>query len=223
MSDIRIFLVDDHKLVRQGIRSFLEAHPGFTVIGDVSDGTEAVTFVERERPDVVLMDISLPKLNGLDATREIVERKVRTKVIILSMHANSMYAVRALRCGAVGYLMKDADQEEIILAIQTVMRGQRYLSPTLAGQVIDALLSPDEEMSDPYISLTMRERQVLQMVAEGRTNQEVAERLFLSSRTIEVHRANLMRKLNIKTQAELVRFAIQKGLIELDAPFYEDI
>jgi two-component system response regulator NreC len=172
---------------------------------------------------VVLMDISLPKLNGLDATREIVERKVRTKVIILSMHANSMYAVRALRCGAVGYLMKDADQEEIILAIQTVMRGQRYLSPTLAGQVIDALLSPDEEMSDPYISLTMRERQVLQMVAEGRTNQEVAERLFLSSRTIEVHRANLMRKLNIKTQAELVRFAIQKGLIELDAPFYEDI
>jgi DNA-binding NarL/FixJ family response regulator len=203
--------------VRQGIRSLLESHPGFTVIGEVSDGAEAVEMADKQRPEVVLMDISMPNLNGLDATRQISERKLGTRVIILSMHNSSSYAVRALKSGADGYILKDADQEEIIQAIQTVMQGRRYLSPAISNQVLDVLLNPRNGSEDPFNSLTNRERQVLQMIAEGNTNAAVAEKLFLSPRTVEVHRANMMHKLNIKSQAELVRFAIQRGLVQLDS------
>lgn len=222
MSTIRILLVDDHKLVRQGIRSLLEARPGFTIIAEASDGNEALEIIEREKPDIVLMDIMMPNLNGLEATKQASHSKHPTKIIILSMHANSTYAVRALKNGAAGYVLKDADQDEFVQAIQIVMEGYRYLSPAISSQVLDQLLNPEEDSGDPYNSLTVRERQVLQMIAEGHTNQVIAEKLFLSPRTVEVHRANLMHKLNMKSQAELVRLAIQKGLVALDTPFQKD-
>jgi two-component system response regulator NreC len=183
---------------------------------------EAVEIIERERPDVALMDIMMPNLNGLDATQQIKQRGIITRVIILSMHANSTYAVRALKSGAVGYLLKDADQEEIIEAIQIIMQGQRYITPHLSGKVLDALLMPNEHSADPVSQLTVRERQVLQMVAEGNTNNEIADKLVLSPRTVEVHRSRLMSKLEINSQAELVRFAIQHGLIPLEPPLPSD-
>ncbi|MBM3150773.1 MAG: response regulator transcription factor [Chloroflexi bacterium] len=218
MKTIRVLLADDHRLVRQGLRALLEARPGFIVVGEVADGAEAVELAEKEQPDVVLMDISMPNLNGLEATRQITQRKIETRIVILSMHASSSYAVRALKCGASGYILKDADQEEIIQAIQAVMQGRRYLSPAISNQVLEALLNPKDGSDDPYNALTTRERQVLQMIAEGNTNAAIAEKLFLSPRTVEVHRANMMHKLNIKSQAELVRFAIQRGLVQLDSP-----
>jgi two-component system, NarL family, response regulator NreC len=222
MKPIRILLADDHTLVRQGIRSLLEGQHGFDVIGEATDGIEAVDLIEREHPDVALMDIMMPNLNGLDATKQLTQLKIATKIIILSMHANSTYAIRALKSGAVGYLLKDADQEEIFNAIQMVVRGQRYITPQLSGKILDVLLHPDEYAGDPLSILTVRERQVLQMVAEGNTNNEIAEKLVLSPRTIEVHRARLMSKLEINSQVDLVRFAIQHGVIPLNAPLESD-
>jgi DNA-binding NarL/FixJ family response regulator len=221
MKTIRILLADDHTLVRQGIRSLLEGQPGCVVVGEATDGIEAVNLIERVIPDVALMDIMMPNLNGLDATRQVMQLKIATKIIILSMHANSTYAIRALKSGAVGYLLKDADQEEIFSAIQAVVRGQRYITPQLSGKILDALLQPDEH-TDPLSMLTVRERQVLQMVAEGNTNNEIAEKLVLSPRTIEVHRASLMAKLEINSQVDLVRFAIQHGVIPLNPPLESD-
>ena len=222
MKPIRILLADDHTLVRQGIRSLLEGQVGFVVIGEATDGIEAVDLIERENPDVALMDIMMPNLNGLDATKQVTQLKIATKIIILSMHANSTYAVRALKSGAAGYLLKDADQEEIFSAIQMVVRGQRYITPQLSGKILDALLQPEEHAGDPLSMLTVRERQVLQMVAEGNTNNEIAEKLVLSPRTIEVHRARLMAKLEINSQVDLVRFAIQHGVIPLNPPLESD-
>jgi DNA-binding NarL/FixJ family response regulator len=215
MEKTRILLADDHTIVRRGIRSLLESHPDFTVIGEVSDGLEAVEMIENEAPDVVLMDITMPNLNGLDATRQVMQGKTNTKIVILSMHANTVYAVRALKNGAVGYILKNADEQEIFHVIETVMEGQRYITPQLSSKILDALLLPDSS-GDSFNELTVRERQVLQMVAEGNTNNEIAKKIALSVRTVEVHRSKLMAKLKIDNQAELVRYAIQKGLVPLE-------
>jgi two-component system response regulator NreC len=215
MEDTRILLADDHTIVRQGLRLMLETHPGFRVIAEASDGIEAVDMIKQEKPDVVLMDIMMPNLNGLDATRQVMLSKTNTKIVILSMHANSTYAIRALKNGAVGYLHKDADEEEIFHVIERVMQGQLYIPPQLSGEILDALLQPNDS-GDAFDKLTARERQVLQMVAEGNTNNHIAEKLEISTRTVEVHRAKLMAKLKINSQAKLVRFAIQKGLVSLN-------
>lgn len=218
MRTIRILLADDHRLVRQGLRSLLEEHSGFKVIGEASDGEEALQVIEQDEPDIVLMDIMMPRLNGLETTRQIRQHKYATRVVILSMHADSTYAVRALREGALGYVLKDSDQAEIVQAIRDVMDGRRYISPKIADDVFDALLSPDMEDGASIERLSSREKQILQLIVEGHTNASIAYQLGLSERTVENHRASLMRKLNVHSQAKLIRVAIQNKLVSLDEP-----
>jgi len=218
MKTIRILIADDHTIVRQGFKALLETIPGFEVVVEASDGAEAVDQIDKVRPDIALMDIMMPNLNGLEATEIATRRKLGTKILILSMHANSTYAVRALKNGAQGYVLKDADQDEIVTAIRTVMSGSRYISPKISDEVLTALIEIDQTSDNLLEELTPRERQILQMIAEGNSNREIAEYLTLSVRTVETHRFNLMAKLKIDSQAKLIYFAIQSGLVSLDPP-----
>ena len=215
MTPIRIILADDHKLVRQGMRSLLESHPGFEVIGEASDGEEALKLMETLSPDIAFMDVMMPNLNGIEAAKIAQQRGLKTKLIFLSMHANSTYAVRALRSGALAYVLKDSDFSEILQAIQNVMEGRRYLSTAIADEVFEMLLNADAEKEDSLDVLSPREREILQLIAEGNANAAIAEKLTLSVRTVEAHRAHIMSKLRFNSQADLVRYAMQQGLITL--------
>jgi two-component system response regulator NreC len=213
MPPIRIILADDHKIVRQGMRSLLESHPGFEVIGEASDGEEALKLMESLSPDIAFMDVMMPNLNGIEAAKIARQRGLKTKLIFLSMHANSTYAVRALQSGALAYLLKDSDFTEILQAIQNVMEGRRYLSAAIADEVFETLLHVNVDKSDALEVLSTREREVLQLIAEGNTNNVIAEKLTLSVRTVEAHRAHIMTKMRFNSQSDLVRYAIQQGLI----------
>jgi DNA-binding NarL/FixJ family response regulator len=212
-----IVLADDHLVVRKGMRSLLEAEPDFELVGEADDGLETVQLVERLTPDVVVLDLMMPGLNGIEVTRQIRKRSPHTKIVILSMHADDEYVLEALRCGANGYVLKDAGATELVEAVRDVANEKRYLSPELAERAIDAYVRQTQETTlDRYETLTDREREVLHLAAEGLTNTEVAARLSLSSRTIENHRANMMRKLGLHNQTELVRYAIKRGIIALE-------
>jgi two-component system, NarL family, response regulator NreC len=213
MPPIRIILADDHKLVRQGMRSLLESHPGFEVIGEASDGEEALKLMETLSPDIAFMDVMMPNLNGIEAAKVAHQRGLKTKLIFLSMHANSTYAVRALQSGALAYLLKDSDFNEILQAVQNVMEGRRYLSAAIADEVFETLLHVNVDKNDAQEILSTREREVLQLIAEGNTNIVIAEKLTLSVRTVESHRAHIMTKMRFNSQSDLVRYAIQQGLI----------
>ena len=213
MSPIKIILADDHKLVRQGLRSLLEAHPNFEVVGEASDGHEALRLMEDLAPDIALMYVMMPILNGIEAAKIAQQRGLKTKLIFLSMHANSTYVVRALQSGAMGYLLKDSDFTEILQAIHNALEGKRYLSTSIASEVLEILLNADMDKSDSLDVLSMREREILQHVAEGNSNAAIAEKLALSVRTVEAHRAHIMTKMRFHSQADLVRCAIQQGLI----------
>ena len=213
MSPIKIVLADDHKLVRQGLRSLLEAHPGFEVVGEASDGNTALQLMEELSPDITFIDVMMPNLNGIEAAKIAQQRGLKTKLIFLSMHTNSTYVVRALQSGAMGYLLKDSDFSEILQAIQNVLEGKRYLSASITSEVLEILLNVDLGRSDSLDILSNREREVLQNIAEGNSNAAIAEKLGLSVRTIESHRAHIMAKMRFHSQADLVRFAIQLGLI----------
>ena len=213
MSPIKIILADDHKLVRQGLRSLLEAHPNFEVIGEASNGQDALQLMEELSPDIAFMDVMMPNLNGIEAAKIAQQRGLKTKLIFLSMHANSTYVVRALQSGAMGYLLKDSDFTEILQAIQNALEGKRYLSASIANEVLEILLNADMDRSDSLDVLSSREREVLQYIAEGNPNAAIAEKLGLSVRTVEAHRAHIMSKMRFHSQADLVRCAIQLGLI----------
>jgi two-component system response regulator NreC len=213
MTPIRIILADDHKLVRQGMRSLLESHPGFEVIGEASDGEEALKLMETLSPDIAFMDVMMPNLNGIEAAKIARQRGLKTKLIFLSMHANSTYAVRALQSGALAYLLKDSDFTEILQAVQNVMEGRRYLSAAIADEVFETLLHVNVDKNDVQDILSPREREILQLIAEGNTNIAIAEKLTLSVRTVESHRAHVMTKMRFNSQSDLVRYAIQQGLI----------
>ena len=215
MPPIRIILADDHKLVRQGMRSLLESHPGFEVIGEANDGEEALKLMETLSPDIAFMDVMMPNLNGIEAAKIAHQRGLKTKLIFLSMHANSTYVVRALQSGAMGYVLKDSDFSEILQAVQNAMDGKRYLSKNIASEVLEILLNAEGDKKDPQNVLSVREREVLQHIAEGNTNAVVAEKLSLSVRTVEAHRAHIMAKMRFNSQADLVRYAIQQGLVAL--------
>jgi DNA-binding NarL/FixJ family response regulator len=217
VSAIRIVLADDHALVRAGVRSLLASIPGVEVVAEARDGHEAIALVEKWRPRLVLMDIAMPGLNGLEATARLSKSHPETAVIILSMHAAEEYALQALRAGAAGYLLKDADLSELELAIGAVARGQTYLSPAMSKHLVTDYRRRLAEQPDPLDRLTPRHREVLQLLAEGQTTKDIAARLKLSVKTVETHRAQLMDRLDIHDLAGLVRFAIRVGLVAPDA------
>jgi two-component system response regulator NreC len=213
-----IVLADDHLVVRKGMKSLLEAEEDFALVGEAGDGLEAVQLVERLKPDVLVLDLMMPGLNGIEVTRQARKRSPHTQIVILSMHGNDDYVLEALRNGANGYVLKDAGASELVHAVRTVSDGERYLSPELAERAIDAYVRQTEETTlDRYETLTDREREVLHLAADGLTNVEIAARLSLSPRTVENHRANMMRKLGINNQTELVRYAIKKGVVSLES------
>src|SRR5256884_7657500 len=210
---IRILIADDHGVVAEGLKHLIEAQQDLQVVAIVGDGREAVRMAKETEPDVVLMDLSMPELNGADATRAILERDAKCRVIVLSMYAEREYVRRALKAGASGYVVKRSAAKEVVDAIRAVHSGQRYLSPRVADVVIDDYA---EERDDPLARLSAREREVLQLLAEGRTGAEIAQRLSLSQKTVETYRARLVEKLGIRDVAGLVRFAIQRGLVSLE-------
>jgi len=209
---IRVLIADDHGVVAEGLRHLVEAQPDMEVVAVVEDGREAVRMAGEAGPDVVLMDLSMPELNGADATRAIVQRDPRCRVIVLSMYAEREYVRRALKAGAIGYVVKRSAAKEVVDAIRSAHAGERYLSPRVA----DVLLEGPEERADPLGKLSAREREVLQLIAEGRTGAEIAERLALSQKTVETYRARLIEKLGIRDVPGLVRLAIQNGLVPLE-------
>ncbi len=223
MSTIRVLLADDHNLVRAGIRSLIQELSGIEVIAEASDGREALSLIEIHRPDVVLMDIAMSGLNGLEATARVVRDFPTVRVIILSMHANEEYVWQALRSGAAGYMLKDAGTAELELAIKAVARGETYLSPPISKQVIDDYIQRvggevDKEKLERPLSerLTQRQKEILQLIAEGHTTQAIAQELNISVKTVETHRMQLMERLDIHDIAGLVRYAIRIGLVRSD-------
>jgi DNA-binding NarL/FixJ family response regulator len=213
MIPIKIILVDDHKIVRQGMRSLLESQPGFEVIGEACDGEQAIKLLESLSPDIAFMDVMMPNLNGIEVAKIARQRGFKTKLIFLSMHANSTYAVRALQSGALAYVLKDSDFSEILQAIENVMEDRRYLSAAIADEVFETLLNFNVDKNDSLDVLSAREREILQHIAEGNTNIVIAEKLTLSVRTVEAHRAHIMTKMRFNSHSDLVRYAIQQGLI----------
>lgn len=212
-----IVLAEDHHIVRQGLHILLQAERNFSIIGETGDGLEAVQLVERLQPDVLVLDLMMPSLNGLEVTRQVTKRSPQTRIIILSMHANEAYVREALRNGAAGYVLKESSAADLVQAVREAIAGRRYLSPPLSERAIDAYIQKAEAATlDVYDTLTTREREVLHLVAEGNTIGTIASRLFISPRTVETHRTNLMRKLSLRTSAELVRYALQRGLLPLE-------
>jgi DNA-binding NarL/FixJ family response regulator len=211
---IRILIADDHGVVAEGLKHLVEAEADMEVVACVGDGREAVQLAREAQPDVVLMDLSMPELNGADATRAILQRDPKCRVIVLSMYAQREYVRRALKAGAAGYVVKRSAAKEVVEAIRAVHAGQRYLSPRVADVVLEDY--SDDKQDDPLARLSAREREVLQLLAEGRTGAEIAQRLSLSQKTVETYRARLVEKLGIRDLAGLVRFVIQRGLVSLD-------
>jgi DNA-binding NarL/FixJ family response regulator len=218
MNPIRILLADDHHLVRAGIRSLLESLPGIEVVAETGDGREAIELVRTHRPNLVLMDITMDGMNGLDATALLLKEFPQLRVIILSMHANEEYVRQALQAGAAAYLLKDAATAELELAVRAVAQGQTYLSPAISRQVVEEYLSgQNEAATGPLTQLTPRQREVLQLIAEGKTTKQTAALLEVSVKTVETHRAQLMERLAIHDVPGLVRYAVRHGMVQIDS------
>ena len=207
----RILLADDHAVVRQGFRMILAAQPHFEIVAEAANGREAVELAEKLQPDVVVMDVTMPELNGIEATRRLQTVSPRARVLALSMHKDSVYVREILRAGARGYLLKDALDKDLVAAVDAIARGEAYLSPAIADAVLNDYR---KHVSDPLDLLSSREREVLQMIAEGKTNKEIASVLNLSVYTVDAHRGRIMEKLNLHSTPELVRFAIRNGLTD---------
>lgn len=218
MNKIRILIVDDHVLVREGLRNLLEGQSDIEVVGEATDGNEAVEKVPKLKPDVILMDITMPGMNGLEATRLIKEQSPEVKVLVLTMHESDEYFFKMLSAGASGYFVKGGSSSELISAVRAVNRGDVFLYPTMAKRLLNDYLKRAEagEEKESYDGLTNREREVLKLIAEGHTNQEVAELLVLSPTTVQTHRAHIMAKLGLRNHTELIKYALRRGLITLE-------
>jgi DNA-binding NarL/FixJ family response regulator len=210
---IRLVLADDHLVVREGLRALLEAEPDFEVVGQTGNGSEVAALVDDVQPDVLVLDLMMPGIGGLDVIREITHRRPGTRIVVLSMHANEAYVLEALSHGAGAYVLKQSEAGELVRALREVAAGRRYLSPPLSDRALEAYLRQSESGVPERATLTPREREVLQLVAEGHTSPEIAERLFISPRTVETHRSNLMRKLGLRTPADVVRYAVRHGVL----------
>ncbi len=208
---IRVLLADDHALVRQGFRLILSAQPDIEIVGEAGTGRQTLELAEKLRPDVVVMDVAMPEMNGIEATRRLAGLAPRTRVLALSMHKDSVYVREILRAGARGYLLKDAIDRDLVAAVRAVAAGEGYLSPAVSEAVLSDYR---RHVSDPLDLLTSREREVLQLIAEGKTNKEIASILNLSVYTVDAHRGRIMEKLNVHTVSELVRFAVRAGLVD---------
>jgi DNA-binding NarL/FixJ family response regulator len=215
MKTIRIVLADDHTVVRKGLRLLLENQPGFQVLADAADGRETVRLVEELNPDVVVMDVAMPNLNGIEAARQISSKLPQVAVVFLSMHSDEGYVLKALKAGARAYLLKDSAEQDLISAVKAVSEGKAFFSPAISKMLVEDYVRQmqDRKVEDSYDLLTTREREVLQLLAEGKSNKEVATALNLSLYTVETHRSNILQKLNLHSGAELILYAIRKGVI----------
>ena len=211
----RIVIAEDHTILREGLRSLLCSDPEFDVVGEAEDGRDAIRCVEALSPDLALMDLSMPRMNGLDAIKEIKKQNPETKIIVLTVHKTEEYILATLQAGADGYLLKDATHSELVMAIKNVIAGKRYLSPGISEKVIEGYLEGRRTLKtkSSWDTLTQREREILKLIAEGYKNKEVADYLYISLKTVEKHRSNLMRKLDLHNVAALTAFAAEKGLI----------
>lgn len=215
MNTVRILVADDHRVVRKGLCLLLQSHPGFQVIAEASDGREAVALAESHQPDVVVMDVGMPGLNGIEAARQISAKQPQTAIVFLSMHSDEGYVLKALKCGARAYLLKDSAEYDLINAIEAVSEGKAFFSPAISKMLVEEYVQQmrDRKMEDSYELLTTREREVLQLFAEGKSPKEVASVLNLSVYTVETHRSNIFQKLNLHSSAELILYAVRKGVI----------
>ena len=214
---ITVFLADDHTIVRQGLAKLLEAEPNIKVVGEAQDGREAVNKVQKLSPDIVIMDIAMPLLNGIEATRQIKKLLPQTRIIILSMHSHDRYISELINLGASGYLLKDATGGEIIKAVSAAMKGDIYLSPSISRRVVEDYLSLKKTSSreDLYAKLSNREREVFQMIAEGHSTRKISDILYVSPSTVKTHRANIMEKLQLDNISQLIQFAIRLGIVDV--------
>jgi len=215
MNKTKILIADDHGIVRKGLRLQLEQHEGFQVVGEAADGREAVRMAEELRPDVVIMDIAMPNLNGIDATTQLVKRNPQIGVIMLSMHSDESYLTRTLAAGAKGYLLKDSADVDLLRAVQVVAQGKPFFSPAIANTLLEDYMRQLQQrgLQDSYDLLTDREKEILQLLAEGKSNKDVASILNLSTYTVETHRTHIMQKLNLHSSAEIVLYAVRKKII----------
>jgi two-component system, NarL family, response regulator NreC len=215
MKKIRILLADDHTVVRKGLRLLLESQPGFDVIADACDGRETVALAEQHLPDVVVLDVAMPILNGIEAARQISSKFPSTAIVFLSMHSDEGYVLKALKSGARAYLLKDSAEQDLIAAIKAVCEGKAFFSPAITKMLVEDYVRQmrARDVEDSYELLTTREREVLQLLAEGKSNKDIASLLSLSLYTVETHRSNIFQKLNLHSSAELILYAIRKGVI----------
>ena len=214
MGKIRVLLIEDHTMVRQGLRRLLENHPDLQIVAEVGDGRAALDAAQRHRPTVAIVDISLPGLNGIEVTRHLAKTVPDTKVLILSMHADEAYIHQSLGAGAMGYLLKDADEQDLVKAVMAISEGGSYFSPAVSRVVRDGYVKDGGRRTDELAGLSDREREVLQLVAEGKSNKEVAQILDVAVSTVESHRKHIMEKLKLHNTAEMVRYAIRKGVVQ---------
>lgn len=215
MSDVRILVADDHTIIRSGLRMLLERQPGFEVVGEAADGRQAVELARGLQPDVAMLDVAMPNLNGIEAARQICAELPKTRIVILSVHSDEGYVLKALKAGARGYLLKDSAESDIINAVRVVSAGKAFFSPEISRMMVEDYVRQLQHrgMDDSYELLTTREREILQLLAEGKANKDIAAMLNLSVYTVETHRSHILQKLNLHSLPELILYAIRKGVI----------